>query len=911
MHSHETAVLVAENPYRNTFLADSLNTLQADSVQVAVPDTSRSDSLATDSTMVAPTILKQDSLKIPMAENAMESELVYSAEDSIVYDLKSEMVYLYGKAQLEQDELNLDAAEISFSYETKSLSANGRMDSTGNLVGIPHFKDKDQDFYANDLVYNFETNKGRIKQLMTQEGEGYLVSRKVKKNERDELFGKDAYYTTCNMEHPHYAIEVDKVKVVPKKVVVSGPANLVIQDVKTPIFLPFGIFPLEEGRRSGIILPTYGESPRDGFYLRNLGYYFGISDHLDLAIKGDFYTSGTRVLRASANYAKRYKYNGSLSLERGSQVIGDRDTTDVRYASNSIFVRWSHNQDAKARPYSNFNASVSAGSTNFNRDFETDSERYLNNQLRSSISYRHSLPGTPFRVSLSANHAQNTQSGTIDVTLPELNIDMDRQFLFKRKKQVGKERWYEQFGTTYDFDSKATLKTLTDSLFTESTLDTILYGARQTSTTSATFKVMKHFNIQPSFTVNNRIYPEYSEKNVEYQYDPLFDADGEPLLDDFGNQVYDTLSVVRTEKLKGFKAPVDFSSRVSLNTALFGVYQFKGKIKAIRHEMRPSISYNYTPDFGAESWGYYDEYVNTLSGDTVKYSKFSNLGGLYGGPGSGERQSIGFSLNNVFQMKVFSKKDTLNQEKKINLLNSLNFSTGYNFAAEQYKLDPFTMRGNTNILQKIRVNFGATWDPYSVDEEGLRQNVLWWKQKKGKIARFQRANLALGTSFNSGGITAGTGGRSPGVQEAVDTRLSDVTYASVRQELQDIVEFPEDYFDFDTRWSLNLNYNLNLGNNWVEEEGDFVIKPTLHTFGGSFDISLTPNWKIDVSTGYDFVRKELARTDVQLIRDLHCWEMRFNWVPNGFGKRYEFVIRVKSSMLQDLKLTRRRTIRDF
>ncbi len=906
-----SAILVAENPVWIWPTADSLIVQGADSLAIDSLglDSLRTDSLLADTSKTA--MVKKDSIRIPIAENAMEAELVYNAEDSIVYDLQQEMVFLYGKAKLEQEALNLDAAEINFSYETRSLSARGRIDSTGHLVDIPHFRDKDQDFYANDLEYNFETNKGRIKQLMTQEGEGYLVSRKVKKNERDELFGKDAYYTTCNLEHPHYAIEVDKVKVVPNKVVVSGPANLVIQDVKTPIFLPFGIFPLDKGRRSGIILPTYGESPRQGFYLKGLGYYFGISDYLDLSLRGDFYTSGTRVLRGQANYAKRYKYDGSISVQRGSEVIGDRDTTDVRYATNSIQINWSHRQNPKARPYSQFTARVSAGSTNFNRDFEADSERYLSNQLGSSISYSHSLPGTPFRLSLGASHSQNISSGLFQVTLPELNIDMDRQFLLKRKKKVGKERWYEKFATSYDFDARAKLETLTDSLFTQSSLDALLYGAKQSSTTSANFKVMKHFTLTPNFTVTNRIYPESYERKVDHYFTPVVDEFGEPVLDDFGNPRIDTTGVISDVVVKGLKLPTDYSAGTSLRTALFGIYQFKGKIKALRHEMRPGVSYNYTPDFGKERYGYWKSYVDTISNDTVDYSVFSKYSSLYGAPGRGERQTVRFDVSNVFQMKVFDKKDTLNQERKINLLNQLNFGVSYNFAAEQYKWSSITMNGATNIFQKINVNFGASWDPYSVNEEGQRQNVLWFREKKWKLAQFATANLSLSTTFNSTGLFAESGASRPQVQHAIDTRMSDVTVASARQELQDIVEFPEDYFDFDTKWNLRLNYNLRMSSIYNLEKQDFELKQSSNTLNGSVDLSLTPKWKIAVSTGYDFVLKDLNRTDVQIIRDLHCWEMRFNWVPSGYGRRYEFVIRVKSSMLQDLKLTRRRTIRDY
>ncbi len=902
---------------------DSLNVSKADSLKVLAGDTLSlpKDSLSnaiTDSlnTTLADSLTSQNKNvppNISIAQDGLDAVINYKATDSIVFDIPGEKIYLYGTAKAEQDELNLEAHEIIFSNKEKTLTAKGRKDSLGNLVDVPHYVNKDQDFYADEVIYNFETKKGKLRQLLTQEGEGFLRAEEVKKNDRDELFGKNAYYTTCNHEDPHYRIEVDKVKLVPNKVVVSGPANLVIDEIQTPLFLPFAIFPLQEGRTSGIILPTYGESPTDGFFFRNMGLYFGINDYVDLLISTDIYTEGRRQFTFSSKYKKRYRYNGNMSLSLGSDIVGDTDTTDVR--QQSYYLRWNHSQDIKARPHSRFSANVNVGTSRYTRDFQfTNNNNYLSNTLNSSINYQHDLPGTPFRLQLGMTHSQNLQSNTFNITLPRLRLDMTPQQFFRRKKRIGKERWYERIKTTYSLEAKNQLNTIDSLFFAGDAFNEFQNGISQRTGSSVNFKLFKYFNWNIGYSVNNRVYFKTTRKVWEDIETTTIDENGEEQTTiEPGINEY-TVNEVR--------APIDYTATTSLGTTFYGLYKFrKGKLKGIRHEVRPSLSFNYRPDFSEEKWDYYKTHLRENSDGTfeqVKYSIFED--GIYGGPPQGRSGSIGFGINNVLQMKVFSKKDTVNREQKINILDRFNIRSSYNLAVDSFNMSNINITGGTRLFKKININFNAGFDPYIRDQNGDRRNIYEWTENR-RFAHFNDAGIAINTSLRSDdfGISYGDDkGDDYNLTENIEQRLENTEDPFEQQELENLLLGQEDYIDYNIPWNLSLRYNLKVRKTYPKtfddkgnQTGFEVENNIIHTIGGNLSFSLTPNWKFDVDGDYDFVRNKFSRTSIGVYRNLHCWEMRFNWVPNGSGKYYLFELKVRSSLLQDLKITRRRSYFDY
>ncbi len=858
------------------------------------------------STEPSDTLPKQDTITVKkeakqgetmkFAADTLDAPVTYSAKDSIIYDVTNGKVFLYGGAKIEQNDIALRANRLIFDQNAKIVDAQGSTDSTGQLIGRPVFTDKTQEFRANQLTYNFESKKGKISELVTKEGEGFLRGEKVKKNEHDELFAKNAYYTTCNLEHPHFKIKVNKVKVIPNKLIVSGPAHLVIQDVPTPLILPFGIFPIQKGQTSGIVLPTYGFSPNQGYYLRGGGYYFGFSDYFDLALTGDIFTNGSWRTEAGIRYAKRYKFDGRFSVNYGHLQVGDPLVRGSGITKN-FQVEWRHAQDGKARPNSNFSSNVTFGTSTFNREFEATNPDVLTNTLTSSISYGQRFPGTPFSLNISARHNQQLNTNIVRLTLPDLTLTMARQFPFKRKVSIGGQKWYERIGINSALSSRAELSIADSLLFTKEAIDEIQHGIQHTANLSTDLNLFKYIKVNPSIRYTGVGYFETTRKQW------------------IGDTTYtetDTIAPhVSTISRGGFKAGAEFSSSVSMSTRFFGIFNFKkGRLKALRHEITPSLSFNYRPDFSKSGWNYYQE-ITDASGNVITdpslrseigsdtlYSVFSN--GIYGGPSSSEQASISFSLNNVLQAKIHSSKDTTeSKEKKIKLLDRLRIGSSYNFAAERRKLAPFQFSAGTNIFNKLNFDISGTLDPYAIDANGVALDDFEWDVNR-RLLRLRSMNLNFNTTLKSTDF----GGKKK--QPNLRNRLSRARGSE--QEREEVRRNPDAFMDFNLPWNLRFDYTLRLNRTRSEGENVNTVTQTIN-FGGDF--SLTPKWKVSYNSGYDFTNKEFARTTINIYRDLHCWEMSFFISPFGQFKRYEYTLRVKSSVLQDLKLTRKRYWRDL
>lgn len=801
--------------------------------------------------------IQKDSLAIPdslILADDFQSKVTYQAEDSILYDLESGMVYLYGDARMDYEDIRLEADYIHLNFNTRTLFSTGMPDSSGETTGRPVFHQGEDVFNAETIQYNFKSKRGKITEITTKEGDGYIHGQTVKKEADNTTYVHKGYYTTCNADTPHFCLRSSKIKVIPNNKVVTGPADLYIMEVPTPVAIPFGFFPNVKGRSSGILFPMYGESRQLGFFLRNGGYYLGISDHFDLALTGDLYSRGSWRVNAFSNYAWRYRFSGNFSANYSYTRISREELPDYSL-EKAFFIRWNHTQDAKARPGSTFTANVNAGSNTFYRFNLSNSNNFLTNTFTSSVAWSKAWTGSPFNLSVAATHSQNTQTRDISLSIPSATFNMARQTPFKRRSQVGSVRWYEKIGIGYTSSFLNTITTKDSLLFEESSLQQFRYGMQHSIPINTNFTVAKYFTFTPGVSYNERWYLRTIDKR--------WDADSRSV-------VVDTVD--------GFKSARDFNFSASMNTRIYGLVQFRrGRLAAIRHVMTPSVSFTWRPDFGDEFFGYYKKVQVDTTGRLQNYSIFE--GGVFGGPASGKSSILNFSLDNNFEMKLRKKTDSVDVEKKVKILESLALSTNYNLAADSLNWAPISLTARATIIEKISLNMFATLDPYTTGENGVRINRSEWDEN-GRLARLTSGNASVNFAI-------------------VKRSNKEERKTAATEQEKEVLSRVDEYIDINVPFSLNVAYNL-FYQNTTDQTAQ--INQTL-SFNG--DLQLTPSWKVTYNSGYDFKAKDISYTSLGIYRDLHCWEMSLNWVPFGFQQNFFFQINVKSSMLQDLKLTRK------
>ncbi len=806
---------------------------------------------------------------IRISPDGLEGNVDYEARDSIVYAISEQKIYLYGQSIVNYGEIELQAEEIQFNWLDQTVSAWGLEDSAGVVLGKPQFKDGAEGFVADTVRFNFKSKKGKIYNMRTEQQGGYLGFEQSKRNQYEEIYGMRGYYTTCSDPDPHFHIQASKVKLVPGELVVTGPANLVIADVPTPLFLPFAIFPLQKGRKSGFLLPEYGESQQLGFYLRNGGWYFAISDYFDLTMTGDIYSRGSWRSNLASNYRKRYAYSGRFTANYANTRFGFPLESDFR-VTRDFRITWNHNQDAKAHPYSRFAANVTAGTSSYTTNASYTTADFLNNQFTSNVSYSRSFAGKPYRLDASVQHNQILSDRSISLTLPNVVFAVNRINPFERKIKSGPPKWYEQIGFSYRAEARNQITTADSLLFRSESLDQFRFGVKHNLPITTSFKVMKHFTLSLNSTYNEYWYPNYLVRSFrpDFVVNP-----GDSSL---------TYGFVDTDTIPGLRAARFFNSSASLSTRMFSMFNFRGqRLKAIRHVITPSLNTTYQPDFGSSQWNYYGEYVTNAEGNRATYSKFAN--GLFGAPPTGRIGSLGFSLNNVLEAKVKDGKDSTGlATRKINLLDAFNLSGNYNFAADSFQVSNITMGGRTRLLDRIDINFSGNFDPYSRDSLGRRQRESEWSANR-RVMRFNTGNLNIGTRFN-GGKTA-EGRDRPRWQE------------------WDVWDLDPGYADFNIPWALTMNYTLTVRSLSTLRGTDSLATTQTLTFNG--DLNLSEKWKIRFNSGYDFQRKDFTLTTVSIDRDLHCWQMSFTWIPFGTLRSYNFTLNVKSAVLQQLRINRR------
>ncbi len=829
-----------------------------------------------DSTVLRDSTLK-DSLSFSIAQHksSLEEQVEYEAKDSIVLNMAEKKAYLYGGAQIFYDDIKLRAKFIIVDFDNKDVFASGVIDDSTNLyAGRPEFEDKGKVYEADSMKYNFETKKGLSFGVLTTEKDGYIHGEKVLRDSKENIYVKNARFTTCNLPDPHFYIKADKIKVVPQKQIVTGPANLVIEDINTPLFVPFGFFPIPEKRKHGILFPSFGESPDRGFYLRGLGYYIPLNDHFDVQLKGDIYFRGSWGFAASSNYYKRYRYRGNFGFTYNRNETGEPESPSYS-VSNDYRLNWTYNRDSKARPGSNFSANVNFVTGNFLKNNTSNYNDIIRTSSNSSVSYRKSLLNNKLNLGLTSNMNQNLSTGDLDLTLPQLTANVSRQMPFKKLKPKNKtlKSFLNNFGVSYQGTFKNKISTKDTTLISgigevfgntsvanpSNLIDDFNSGISHSIPISTSFKALKWVTISPNFSFNEYWYFKTTEKTWDNTSDTL----------------------IVNENAPGFSRGFNYRTSVGLSTIIYGTKNFKSGA-AIRHVMRPSISGVWSPDFNSGEKNGYKTYIDSAM-EVNSYSIYEN--GILGRPTGTAQGALNFGIGNNLEIKINSKRDTSNGGlKKVKIIESLNVSGGYNFLADSLNLSNISISGNTTILNKIRMNFRTSIDPYTYDSVGTRvyktTEYLW--NTNNKMGQLRSSSISISTNLNPQAF-----------KKKESENVND-------DELEHINNNLNDYIDFNIPWSLRLNYNLNASTPALKEN---TISQSI-TFNG--DIKLTDNWKFGISSGYDISKNELSFTSLEFFRNLHCWEMNFKWYPIQ-RQMFEFTIRVKSSTLQDLKLNRRRS----
>jgi hypothetical protein len=839
---------------------------------------------------------KKDSLSVPVSPSALSSEVKYKAKDSIIFDVAHKKVLLYGmdpkdkklgKAHMDYTDIKLDAAFIRIDYNTNVIFAKGLPDSTGKVVGKPVFTQGKDVINSDSMAYNFKTKKGKVYTMLTSEGEGFIhvgEAKIVKPDGKDVIYSRKIKYTTCNLPNdPHFYIESNKAKVIPNDKVITGPAWIVIEGVPMPIILPFGFFPANSRKTSGIILPSYGESPTQGFTLKGGGFYWGGNDHFDAALLGDIYTLGGYRLEARSRYKTIYRYGGDVDLSYARNQIGLPETKGFTVQEN-YEIRWNHMQDIKANPGSRFSASVNAATPGFSlANNYTNLNAITNQTLNSSINYSKQFIGTPFNLNVSMKHDQNLTNKTINFSLPQATFTMDRIYPFKRVSSI-KKHWYDDIGISYSANLNNHLSSHDSTIKTDIfDLNKYRSGIDQEIPISASFKVMRYFSLSPSISNSIYLYTKKFYNQFSTYYDPHTGINRDTTF----QNIYSGLFWAHTH-----------SASLNLSTNIYGMYKFKGgRLVALRHVMTPSITAVYSPDYSAPMYGYYGNYIADAYGNQRKYSYYTDITGtsVINAPPIGRTGALNYSISNNLEMKVKTKNDTTKATKKVKIFDAFNINGGYNFLADSMKLSPVNINTHTLLFDKINVSGQATFDPYFYDKHGRLHKTYDWDAEH-KLGQITVGSLNLGTSLNSKNKTA------PG-HELQPARNPFIYYY-----------YPEPYASFDVPWNLSLQYDATytgININFVNAVPERSAPKISHTARINGDLNLTKNWKIVFSSGYDFTNHQPTISKLDIYRDLHCWTMSFSWIPFGQYKSYVFNIHIKASTLQDLKLEKRRDYYDF
>ena len=888
------------------------DTLTADSVPLE-PDTTQMDSLQLAIYKYNKAI--DDSIALDSAnrrkKNGIDAPVHYVANDSLIYEGGSGMAYLYGDANVKYEDMDLKSEEIYMCLDSSLVHARGGKDSTGVAFGTPVFVMGKDTYETDSMAFNFKTKKGLISNVYTEQEDGFLTSELSKRNSAGEIFLQHGKYTTCDDPHPDFYLALSRAKVTPGKKVVFGPAYLVVADVPLPFAIPYGFFPFSKSYSSGFIMPTYGDETERGFYLRDGGYYFAISDKMDLKVLGEIYTKGSWGLSAASNYKKRYKYSGSFFASYQNTINGEKNMPD--YAKQTSFkIQWSHRQDAKANPFRTLSASVNFATSSYERNNLTsmyNPQSYSQTTRTSSVSMTNTFSSIGMTLSTTMNLSQNMRDSSISMTLPDLNISISRFYPFKRKKMAGKERWYEKISMSYTGQLSNSINTKEDKLMHSSLTRDWRNGMQHNIPISGNFTLFNYLNINPSINFTDRMYTNKINRSWDEQAQ---------------KEVTDTID--------GFYNIYNWSMSVSASTKLYVFYTpwrklFGDKIKTIRHVFTPQVSFNYAPDFSSSRYGYYETYQKTDANGNVslvEYSPYSN--GLYGVPGKGKTGSVSVDISNNFEMKIKSDADSTG-EKKISLIDELGASMSYNFATDIRPLSDLSTRLRLKLSKSYTLNLNAVFASYAyeLDENGrpvLSNTKTLWGM--GKFGRFQGMSQNISYTLDNNKVSnffkwlrgekvdkkKDKNSRDEDEEDEEDEFNRETNedddmqrgQRGARKENAGKAETDEDgYMKFSIPWSLSFGYGVsmreNTGGQFNYDKMRYPYKFT-QTLNCSGNIRLSDGWNISFSSGYDFENKKISMTTASLGRDLHCFNMSCQLVLAPYTS-YNFSFRCNAATLTD------------
>lgn len=834
------------------------DTIKVDSVLAKDSLTSKKDSVAKNNL--------EERLGIKISPDALPNVVTAEASDSAVLNMSENMFELYGSAKVSFEEMKLSAHKVSYQQSKNIVIAALSEDSAIAAKGKPEFTQGQEKFTYDSLQYNFKSKRAIVRNAHSQYGEGFVISEQVKRNPDQSIYGLHSVYTTCALDEPHFGIYAQKIKLIPNRIVASGPANIRIEKIPTPLFLPFGLFPITQGQRSGFKIPTYTIDEQRGLGLLNGGYYFSISDKVDLLAEANFFTRGSWASNLFSQYANRYRYNGALSFRYAYNKYGET------YESNSKIVKdfniqWLHQSDAKSRPGVSFSAKVDAGTSTYNANNSFVANQILQNQYQSNITYTKRWQNKPISLTVGANHSQNTQSRLVNVTLPSVSFFVNGFNPFQSKKRVG-ERWYDKITVQYTFDARNKMQFYDTSFsFSKLSFDQMINGAQHSVPISASYNILRF--VKMTMKAN---YKEYWMTRRMYKYYDIANA----RLD--------------TNTYRNFYTARDFDASISFYTQIFGMKMFKkgSKIAGIRHVISPDVSLGYVPDYAAAPFYYgYRTRLDATGAPTYQSAYEGNefIPGL--NQFGNMRSAVGFGLDNNLQVKVRSGKDT-SGFKNIRLIDNFRINGSYNLAADSFNWSNFNMSFTTMLFNVVNMNANASFDPYAFDyQNGRRSRDLQWNGHGG-LVRFQNANVGLSASLNG--------------------KKKENRAASGSDEYRRLMMYGryDDYVDFNIPFNMTVAYSLSLTKQYSAFSKRDTMVVSQHYMELNTDVNITSRWKVGVNTGFNLISNELQLTSINIYRDMHCWELRMSTVPFGPRKNYYFTLQVKASVLQDLKLVRRK-----
>ena len=864
-------------------------------------DTTRNDSIIkiqTDSLSKS----KKDSTE---NKEPIEAPVYYESTDSMVWIMGGN-ANLYGNGKVKYENIELDASIISMNMDSSIVHAFGSKDSTGSAYGLPIFKDGSTPYESDKIKYNFKSKKGVINNVYTQQGDGYMMGTTAKKDDQGAFYLQKGKYTTCDAEHPHWYINLTRAKVRPKKDAITGPAYFVIEDVPLPLAIPFGFFPFTDSYSSGFIMPSYGDDSERGFYLKDGGYYFAISDRMDFRVTGEIFTKGSWGLAAASTYAQRYRYSGSFDFNYLVTKEGERNLPDYAVGKN-FRIQWSHRQDRKASPYSNFSASVNFATSSYERSnlYSIYNPMLSSQSVRtSSVSYSRTFSEIGLTISSTFNASQNIQDSTVALTFPSLNISLARLYPFKRKRKMGEDRWYEKIALSYSGQMSNSINTKEDKIFKSSLVKDWRNGFKHNIPISATFQLFDYINITPSFN--------YTERWYAYKVNQKWD-DG-------------AMRAMR-DTVYGFNRVYNYNMSLGFNTTLYGFYQPAGfmknsRVHMVRHVFKPTISFNYAPDFGASRYGYYDTYTYTdEDGEVhlVEYSPYASS--LYGVPGRGKTGSISFNVSNNVEMKWRTKSDSL---KKVSIIDELGASLSYNLAAKQKQWSNLNTRIRLKLSKSYTFSLNATWATYAYtfnkNGQVVEGNRTEWSY--GRFGRFQGMSQNLSYTFNNKTFSRFKslfGSNKKKEEESTEMTQEEIAAKAManrqifskgstkesgvkpKGKAKDAAVDNDGYMPFKIPWNFTVSYGITMSE---DRSAQINIKrmryPYRFTQNMNFsgNLGISDGWKINFTSGYNFEHKKLTTTTMNISRDLHCFEMTCGIVLSPYTS-FNFSFRATSQMLAD------------